>query len=112
MLIVSGDISGSARSGTIFIKCFMHSLQNLRVASHAKIIIRAPDCNPLVLVGHVCAGELLGQTIDVIEVAVRLVFVLLVEFGIVEFFVIEFGCVLAIGVDWLNRFDVLRVRDC
>jgi hypothetical protein len=39
--------------------------------------------------------EFLGQTIDIIEVAVGLVFVLLFEFGIVEFFVVEFRSLMA-----------------
>jgi hypothetical protein len=37
------------------------------------------------------AGEFLGQTIDVVEIAIRLVLVLLVELGIVEAFIVEFA---------------------
>ena len=39
------------------------------------------------------AGELLGKTIDVVEVAVRFVLVLLLQLGIVESLVIEFRIV-------------------
>lgn len=36
--------------------------------------------------------KLLSQTVDVVEVAVRLVLVLLVEFGMVEAVVVKTGC--------------------
>jgi len=37
------------------------------------------------------AGELFGETIDVVEVAVGLVLVLFVELGIVEALIVELG---------------------
>lgn len=43
------------------------------------------------------AGELFGEAIDVVEVAIRLVLVLLVEFGIVEALVIEFWGIFVVG---------------
>ena len=43
------------------------------------------------------AGKLLGKTIDVVEVAVGLVLVLLVQFGIVEFLVVELGSILVVA---------------
>ena len=73
----------------------MHGFQDLGIAAHSEIIIGAPYCDSLVLVGHVGLWEFLGQTIDIIEVAVGLVFVLLFEFGTVEFFVVEFRSLMA-----------------
>ena len=58
-----------------------------------------------------CAGELLGQAIDIVEVTVRLVLVLLFQLGIIEVFVIKLCCALAVGMDWKGRLDVLRIRD-
>lgn len=58
-------------------------------------------------------GKFLRQAIDVIEIAIGLVFVFLIKLGIVESFVIEFGtCVLMIDrLDsglrrWLSRLSV------
>lgn len=89
MLIVTGYISGSSCSSTIFIQSVVHSLQDLRISAHSQIIIGAPDRDSLILVGHMGAGELFGEAIDVVEVAVGLVLMLLVQFGIVEAFVVE-----------------------
>ena len=55
------------------------------------------------------AGELLGKTIDVVEVAVRFVLVLLLQLGIVESLVIEFRIVtsgLAYRL-WLGEGDYI-----
>jgi hypothetical protein len=87
----------------------MHSLQNIWVLSHAKIIIGTPDRNSLILVRHVGLGKFLGQPIDVIEVAVGLILVLLVKFGIVESLVVEFG---SRAVGWLADWFGLRVGGC
>lgn len=55
------------------------------------------------------AGELFGETIDVVEVAVGLILMLLVKLGIVESLVVELGSFVLDGTDGL---DMLRVRDC
>jgi hypothetical protein len=91
MLVVSRDVSGSASTGSVFFKSFMHSLQDLRVSAHAKVIIGAPHGDSLILVGHVSAGKLFGETVDVVEVAVGLILVLLVKLRIVESLVVELG---------------------
>jgi len=43
------------------------------------------------------AGKLLGQAVDVVEVAVRLVLVLLLELAVVKAFIVELGPVSARG---------------
>lgn len=40
-----------------------------------------------------CLGEFFGETINVIEIAVRFILVFLVQFGIAETFVVEFGSI-------------------
>jgi len=69
----------------------VHGLQDLRVSSHAEIVVGAPDRDSLVLVGHMGAGKFLGQAIDVVKITVGLVLVLLVKLSIEIYFVIEFG---------------------
>ena len=55
-------------------------------------------------------GKLSGETIDVIEVAVGLVLVLLVQLGSVELLIVEFGGILMMtrlgGWVW---FDILGI---
>jgi len=109
MLIVARDIPGSACTGSIFIEGFVHGLQDFWVSAHAEVVVGAPDGDALILVGHVSAGKLFGETIDVVEIAVGLVLVLLVELGIVESLVVELGSFVLDGTD---GFDMLRVRDC
>ena len=53
-------------------------------------------------------GKLFGETIDVVEVAVGLVLVLLVQLGLVESLVIELGSFVLGRTD---RLDLLRIRD-
>lgn len=106
---MTGDISRSACSSTIFIQRLVHGLQDLRVAAHAQVIIGAPDRDSFRLVGHMRAGKLLCKTVDVIEVAVGLVFVLLIEFLIVEFLVIEFGSVLMVVAGLTAWFAMLGI---
>jgi hypothetical protein len=108
MLVVARDIPGSSCTGSVFVKSFMHSLQNLGVSAHAEIVIGTPDGDFLVLVVLVSAGELLGETVDVVEVAIGLVLVLLVQFGLVESLVIELGSFVLDGTD---RLDLLRIWD-
>jgi hypothetical protein len=56
----------------------------------------------------VSTRKLFGETINVVEVAVGLVLVLLVELGIVELLVVELGSFVLDGTDGL---DMLGVRD-
>jgi len=86
----------------------MHSFQNLGVSAHAEIVIGTPDGDFLVLVVLMSAGKLLGETVDVVEVAVGLVLVLLVQLGLVESLVIELGSFVLGRTD---RLDLLRIRD-
>ncbi len=109
MLIVSGDIPSSSCSSSVFIESLVHGLQDLRVSAHAKIVVGAPDSNSLILVGHVSARKLFGKTINVVEVAVGLVSVLLVELSSVESLVVELG---GFVLGWTSRLDMLRIRDC
>lgn len=87
----------------------MHGLQNVLVATHAEVIVGAPDGDSLFLCRRMCARELLGKSIDVVKVTVRLVLVLLVELVVVEFLVIETwgrrrsGLGASVGVGCLDR---------
>ena len=109
MLVVARDIPGSACTGSVFVEGFVHGLQDLRTFAHAEVIVGAPDGDSLVLVGHVSAGKLFGETVDVVKIAVGLVLVLLVELGIVEALVVELG---GFVLDRTDGFDMLRIRDC
>jgi hypothetical protein len=63
----------------------------LWIAAHAEIVVGAPYSHTLVGVLGVSFREFLGQAVDIVEVAVRLVLVLLVKLGFVETFIIKFG---------------------
>ena len=91
MLVVTGDVAGTASAGTIGVQGFMHRLQNLRVTAHAQVVVRTPDRDPLVPGCHVGLRKLLSEAIDIVEVAIGLVFVLLVQLGIVEAFIVKCG---------------------
>lgn len=113
MLIVARNIASTARSGTVFIKCLVHFVEDLFVFTHSEIVIGAPDSDPFFLVGHVGSWELLCQPVNVVEVTVRLVLVFLVKLGIVEGVVIEFGNVRSRGFRARNGIvglDVARAR--
>jgi hypothetical protein len=98
MLVVARDVPGTTGAGAVLVEGLVHPAQDVGVAAHAEIVVGAPDGDALVLVGHVGAGELLGQAVDVVEVAVGLVLVLLVELGIVVGLVVE----LCVGVDGVD----------
>jgi hypothetical protein len=108
VLVVARDVPGSSCAGSVLIKSFVHSLQNLGVSAHAEIVVGTPDGDFLVLVVLVSAGELLRETVDVIEVTVGLVLVLLVQLGLVESLVIELCSFVLDGADGL---DLLRIMD-
>jgi hypothetical protein len=69
----------------------VHGGQHFRVAAHSEIVIRAPHGHPLFDRGGVSTGEFLGETIDVVEVAVGLVLVFLLQFALVESIVVEWS---------------------
>lgn len=79
----------------------MHSLQDLWVSTHPKVVIGAPDSDALILGILVRLRKLLGQAVDVVEVSVGFVLVLLVQFSVVETLVIEFRRT-RIGLSWLT----------
>lgn len=89
MLVVTGNVSGPAGSGSVHIEGLMHGLQNLWVSTHAEVVIGTPDGYTLIPGGHMGLGKLLSETIDVVEVPVGLVLVLLVKLRIVESFVVK-----------------------
>ena len=89
MLVMPGYISGPAGSGSVHVESFMHRLQHLWVSTHAEVIIRTPDGDTLVPGRHMGLGEFFSKPVDIVEIAVRFVFVLFLKLGIVEAFVIE-----------------------
>jgi hypothetical protein len=67
----------------------MHGVEDMLVATHAEIVIGAPHRHSFILLCHVSAGEFLGETIDIIEIAVGFVLVLFVQLVLVKLFIIE-----------------------
>lgn len=88
VLVVARDVTGTARARSVGIQCLVHGIQNLLVASHAEVVIGAPDSHTLFGRRSVGTRELLGETVDVVEIAVRLVLVLLLKLRIVKALVI------------------------
>lgn len=86
---VSGDIARTTCASSVRVERLVHGVQNDGVPSHAEVIVRAPNGHLVLLVGRVGDGELFGESVDVVEVPVRLVLVLLVERGLVVLLVIE-----------------------
>jgi len=80
---VSGNVAGTTGTGTILAQSGLHGLDHDRVLGHAQVIVRAPDSDLVLGPGSVGARELLGQPVDVVEEAVGLVLMLLVELGLV-----------------------------
>ena len=89
MLVVAGDVAGAARSGAVLVQRAMHRLQHLPVTAHAQVVVGAPHRHFLLWRRHVRAGEFLCQPIDVVEVAVRLIAVLLIQLALIERFIVE-----------------------
>ena len=67
----------------------MHGLQDMPISAHPEVIVGAPDRDSLLLCRHMSTRKFFGKAIDVVEVPVRLVLVLLVEFVVVEMFVVK-----------------------
>lgn len=84
MLVVAGDVARATSAGPVSIERLVHRLQHLRIAAHAQIVVRAPDRHALLRGGRVGPRKLLGEPVDVVEVAVRFVLVLLLQFAVVE----------------------------
>jgi hypothetical protein len=57
----------------------------------------------------VSTGKLLGETIDVVEVAIRLVLVLLLQLSIVKVFIAKIGSLWRSCSD--GGLEMLRMRD-
>ena len=49
----------------------LHSVEDDRVPSHTKVIVRAPDIDLVLWIGRVCDWKFGRQSIDVVEVPVR-----------------------------------------
>jgi len=110
MLVVAGDVAGASRPGTVIVQRAVHGLQHLRIAAHAEIVVGAPHRHTLLRRGRVGAGELLRKTVDVVEVAVRLVLVLLLQLAAVEAFVVEAGGRGGMGAGTREGFRALGRR--
>ena len=89
MLVMSRYIPCASSAGSVLIESFVHSLQDFWVSSHPEIIIRAPHGNPFVFGRHVCSRELLSKPIYVVEVAVGLILVLLIQLGVIKVFIVK-----------------------
>lgn len=67
----------------------LHGFKDNWVFAHAQVIIAAPDINLLRSHRSVSDGELGGDAVDIVEVAIALVLVLLLELGRIESLIIE-----------------------
>ena len=91
VLVVARDVARAAGPGAVAVQRRVHRAEHLRVAAHAQVIVGAPYGHTFLRIGHVGAGELLRQAIDVVEVTIGLVGVLLGQLGVVEAVVVELG---------------------
>ena len=67
----------------------LHALEDDGVLAHSKVVVGAPDVNLLLGGSRVSDGKLCSKAVDVVEVAVALVLMLLLELDVVEHFVVE-----------------------
>lgn len=89
----------------------MHRLQHGWVTAHAKVVIGAPNRDLVLGRFFVGSREFLGQSVDVVEVAVGLVLVLLVQLALIVRLVVEvrdpgtlsFASVSSVGICGLLR---------
>ena len=111
MLVVAGDVAGTACSRAICVQCFVHGLEDLWVSTHTKVVIGAPDSHSFVASSHVRLRKFLRESIDVVEVAVGLVFMLFIKLGIVEILVVESGHFGDVRLwSWCPSFGLLSCR--
>ena len=90
MLVVTGNVACTSSTGSVVVECIVHTLQHMRVTTHTEIVIGTPDGHSVLRGGHMCPRKLLGQTVDIVEVAVGLVLELFVQLASVEALIVEF----------------------
>lgn len=91
VLVVARDVPSTSSACSVSVEGFVHRLEHLRVATHTEVVVGAPHRHLVLGRLLVRAGEFLGQTVDVVEVSVRFVLVLFVEFIVVKALVVERG---------------------
>jgi len=79
----------------------LHGLEDNRIVAHTEVIISAPNLDLIFDVAGVGNGELGGKAVDIIEVAVGLVLMLLLELIDIEVLIIKPG--VCIGLLSLDR---------
>ena len=67
----------------------LHRRQDLGMLGHAKVVIRTPNSNLFLFLCRVAARKLFSESIDIVEVAIRLVLVFLVKLGAIKRLVVE-----------------------
>ena len=89
------SVQGATRRKTLIYargtheKCLLHGLKHNRVVTHAEVVVGTPNFDLILAVTGVGDGELVGETVNVVEVTVRGVLVLLLKLGGVELLVVE-----------------------
>ena len=81
----------------------LHGLKNNGIVSHAQVIVGTPDLHFIIDIVGMRNRKLSGKAVDVIKVAIGLVFMLLVEFGLVERLVVKAG--ISRLDSWFRRGD-------
>lgn len=71
MLIMSGDVASSSGTDAVLVDGLMYGSEHMRIAAHAKIIIRTPYGHTIIGAPTMSERELLGESIDAVEIAVR-----------------------------------------
>ncbi len=87
--IVAGNVTCTTSASAVLVQGFLHSLENSGVAAHVLVVIGAPNSDLVGLGRQMTLGSISGETIDVVEVAVRLVGVLGLELIVVEALIME-----------------------
>lgn len=91
VLVMARNVPSASSTRSICVERFMHSLEHMWVAAHAQVVVGAPHRHLVLGRFLVRTRKLLGQTVNVVEVSVRLVLVLLLKLILVEAFVVEIG---------------------
>lgn len=99
---VASNVAGASSTSAVLAEGGLHGLDDDGVLAHAEVVVRAPDGDLVLGLCGVGARELLGQAVDVVEEAVGLVLVLLVQLLLVGGLVVK-G--LAGGGDSVGRRD-------